>query len=587
MEKVQFSELPISDKVKRAVADMGFEEATAIQTQSIPLILEGNDVIGHSQTGTGKTAAFGIPLIEKIEDAKKGMTQALILCPTRELAIQACEEIRKYAKYKEGIRVVPVYGGQPIDRQIRALRNGAEIVIGTPGRVMDHLRRRTLKLQRLTMIVLDEADEMLNMGFREDIETILKDVPEERQTILFSATMPQAIMNITREYQKDPKLIKVIRRELTVPNIKQYCYECRSGQKIDALGRLLDYNNPSRAFVFCNTKRMVDELVNELQSRGYSAAGLHGDMKQATRTTVMNVFKKGNTDILVATDVAARGIDVDDVEAIFNFDIPQDEEYYIHRIGRTGRAGKSGTAHTLVSGRKQIYALRDIQRYTKTKIEMLPLPSLDDVDEIKNDKMMNKLTEILEEKAFQKYEILVDQLMEKDFTSVEIACAVMQMLSNNSSSEHSQRQSGQAAVSDIKKAVISRVNSNTKKPDRDWAPKRKSASRDTRDNRDNRDNREPRVPREPREQPKGPLTRLILNIGKKDRIGANHIVAAIAGESGIQGKMIHNIEINRNYSFADVPSDKADLVIKAMKDCVINGRPSTTEAVKKRRKANK
>ena len=267
MENILFSNLPISEEVKRAVAEMGFEEATSVQTQSIPLILEGNDVIGHSQTGTGKTAAFGIPIIERITYELRGYTQALILCPTRELAIQACEEMRKFAKYKHSIRIIPIYGGHPMDKQIRTLRGGAEIVIGTPGRIMDHMRRRTLKLQNLTMVVLDEADEMLNMGFREDIETILADVPETRQTILFSATMPPEILRIAEQYQRAPKMVKIVHSELTVPNINQYYYEVPTGRKIDILTRLLDYYNPNRSIIFCNTKRMVDELVSELQFR--------------------------------------------------------------------------------------------------------------------------------------------------------------------------------------------------------------------------------------------------------------------------------------------------------------------------------
>jgi len=382
-DRTKFANLEISNEVKRAVAEMGFEEATYIQSKSIPLIMQGHDVIGHSQTGTGKTAAFGIPIIEKISMSNNtSSTQALILCPTRELAIQGCEELRKFAKYKHGISVVPIYGGQHIDRQINSLKKGATIVIGTPGRIMDHLRRRTLKLENLSMIVLDEADEMLNMGFREDIETILQDVPEVRQTILFSATMPPEIMQITHKYQKDPKIVKIINNELTVPSIRQYYYEVPGDKKIEALARLLDYFNPKRSLVFCNTKRMVDELVDELQFRGYAPDGLHGDMKQQSRDLVMSSFKNGKVDILIATDVAARGIDVDDIDAVFNFDLPQDVEYYIHRIGRTGRAGKAGTSYTFVSGRRQIYALKDIEKHIKTKIDLKSIPSSTEVNEV-------------------------------------------------------------------------------------------------------------------------------------------------------------------------------------------------------------
>lgn len=563
MEKVQFSSLPISEEIKKAVAEMGFEEATAIQTQSIPLILEGNDVIGHSQTGTGKTAAFGIPIIERITHEFKGSTQALVLCPTRELAMQACEEMRKFAKYKHGIRTVPVYGGQPIDRQINTLRGGAEIVIGTPGRVMDHLRRRTLKLQHLSMIILDEADEMLNMGFREDIETILQDVPQTRQTILFSATMPPEIMRITKQYQTNPKIVKIVHQQLIVPNIKQYYYEVPSGKKIETLTRLLDYYDPSRSIIFCNTKRMVDELVSELQFRGYSPDGLHGDMKQQARTTVMNAFKQGKIDILIATDVAARGIDVDDIDAVFNFDIPQDEEYYVHRIGRTARAGKTGTSHTLISGRKQIYELKDIEKYTKSRIQLKAIPSMDEVQEIRNDKLIEKLTEILQNNKLHKYEGIVDKLTEGDFTSVDVACAALQLLSESSKEN------------DITENIIEVKrygNNSSSNPGNRGIGKNSYPARA-------RTSRESGL-----EGSKGPMTRLIISVGKKDRVAANHIVAAIAGESGLPGGVIGSIKVHDNYTFVEVPKDSTDLVLQAMKGCVINGRTSSTEIVKNKKR---
>lgn len=552
MEKIQFSLLPISDEIKKAVSEMGFEEATAIQTQSIPLILDGEDVIGYSQTGTGKTAAFGIPVIERVNMSVRNSTQALILCPTRELAVQACEEFRKFAKYKHGVSILPIYGGQPIDRQIRSLRNGATIVIGTPGRVMDHMRRHTLKLENLSMIVLDEADEMLNMGFREDIETILQDAPEDRQTILFSATMPPEIMKLTKQYQTDPKLVKITHQKLTVPNIEQVYYEVPSARKIDALVRLLDFYNPNRSIVFCNTKRMVDQLVSELQVRGYSPDGLHGDMKQQVRTNVMNAFRSGRSDILVATDVAARGIDVNDVDAVFNFDIPQDEEYYVHRIGRTGRAGKEGTAYTFVSGRRQIYELRNIQRYTKSKIEMRQLPSVNEIEEIRNTKLINEVIEKLKENKFSKYESIVDKLMENDFTSVEIACALLQMMDN---------------TTEIKEIEI--------KPERVDIKKRSRNS-----NKDSNERNQKRASR-PTEKD---MTRLIINVGKKDRVAANHILAAVAGESGLPGKIVGAIDIYDKYTFVDVPTKEAQFIIESMDGCKINGRKSSTEMVKNRKR---
>ena len=347
MQVTQFYEMDLSNAVKQAVADIGFEQATDIQASAIPLILEGRDVIGHSQTGTGKTAAFSIPAIERINCEDRSI-QVLILCPTRELAVQACDEIHKFTKYLPRIRTIPIYGGQRMEIQIAALKTGVHVVVGTPGRVMDHMRRRTLNLNGLKMLVLDEADEMLSMGFRDDIETIIGQTPVNRQTVLFSATMSPEILAITEKYQTSPALIKIAHQQLTVPSIAQYYYEVPAGTKTEALSRLLDVYHPEISMVFCNTKRQVEELVSELQLRGYMADGLHGDMKQQQRNHVMNRFKKRQIDILVATDVAARGIDVDHVEAVFNYDVPQDVEYYVHRIGRTGRAGNSGTAYNPV-----------------------------------------------------------------------------------------------------------------------------------------------------------------------------------------------------------------------------------------------
>ena len=427
MNKKQFSELNLSEEMQKAVEDMGFEEATAIQTAIIPLMLEGRDVIGHSQTGTGKTAAFGIPVIEKIDPNIRNV-QVLILCPTRELAIQSCEEIRKFSKYKTGIKSVAIYGGQPIDRQIQALKQGTQIVIGTPGRVMDHMRRHTLKFNNLMTVVLDEADEMLNMGFREDIETILQKTSEDRQTVLFSATMSKPIMTITKQYQKNPEIINVVHQQLTVSNIEQNYLEIPQGKKLEVLNRLMDIYNPKLSLIFCNTKRQVDELVGQLQLRGYMSDGLHGDMNQPARSRVMDAFKSGKVEILVATDVAARGIDVDNVEVVFNYDIPQDEEYYVHRIGRTGRAGKGGKAFTFVCGRGQLNDLREIQRYTNSKITLMPTPSLDETKEIKQNKFIDKMKKALDSEDLEKYVKIVDRLIDDEYTSVDIATAAIKIL---------------------------------------------------------------------------------------------------------------------------------------------------------------
>jgi len=552
-ERTKFQNLPISNEIKRAVAEMGFEEATYIQSESIPLILEGHDIIGHSQTGTGKTAAFGIPAIEKIAanmSGSAGATRALVLCPTRELAIQACEELRKFAKYKHGISVVPIYGGQHIDRQINSLKKGATIVIGTPGRIMDHLRRKTLKLQNLKMIILDEADEMLNMGFREDIETILQDVPEVRQTILFSATMPPEIMQITHEYQKDPKIVKIAARELTVPSIRQYYYEVPANKKTEALARLLDYYNPKRSLVFCNTKRMVDELVDELQFRGYSPDGLHGDMKQIARDTVMGSFKKGKVDILIATDVAARGIDVDDIDAVFNYDLPQDSEYYIHRIGRTGRAGKSGTSYTFVSGRRQIYALKDIEKHIKTKIEPRTIPTGSEVNEVRSHKLLKNLVTALENGNTRKYEPLIDKMLEMDFTSVQVACAALSLLSEHTSED--------TQLDDlIKQQQIDK----TKK-----SPKAKLQKSTT--------------------LAMPGITSFVLNAGKDDKVTAKNIMYALTGDKGIPAKAIGKIIIHNTHAIIEIVGSYADAALKKMKGYVVNGK-SVSMKLKRTQKKNK
>lgn len=411
METVKFDELQLDERIIRAITEMGFEEASPIQAQAIPVAMEGRDMIGQAQTGTGKTAAFGLPLLQKV-DPKVKKLQAIVLLPTRELAIQVAEEMRRFAKFMHGVKVLPIYGGQDIVKQIRSLKDGTQVIVGTPGRVMDHMRRKTIKADHVLTVVLDEADEMLNMGFLEDMETILSQLPEERQTLMFSATMPQAIAEIARKFQKDPVTVRVIKKELTVPKVTQYYYEVKPKNKVEVMSRLLDMYAPKLSIVFCNTKRQVDDLVQELQGRGYFAEGLHGDLKQVQRDRVMDSFRNGRTDILVATDVAARGIDVGDVEAVFNYDIPQDDEYYVHRIGRTGRAGREGKAFSLVMG-KEVYKLRDIQRYCKTKIIPQAIPSLNDITEIKVEKILDQVQEVLNDTDLTKMvNIIEKKLME-------------------------------------------------------------------------------------------------------------------------------------------------------------------------------
>ena len=368
----------LSAEVARAIDEMGYVEATPIQTASIPPMLEGRDIIGQAQTGTGKTAAFGIPLVEALDPAAPGV-QALVLCPTRELAMQTAGELQKLARFKAGLSVLPVYGGAPIERQIQALRRGVQVVVGTPGRVMDHMNRGTLSFEGLRLAVLDEADEMLDMGFRDDIETILNATPETRQTALFSATMPRPIYVLAQKYLREPVSVSITPKELTVEKIEQYYISVRSFHKTELLSRLLLLGDIKRSLVFVNTKSGVEGVVTELQHRGFSAAGLHGDMRQIERDAIMARFRNGLINVLVATDVAARGLDVDDVEAVFNYDIPGDAEYYVHRIGRTGRAGKTGVAYTFVVGR-EVSRMWDFRRITGAKILCRPAPDASEVE---------------------------------------------------------------------------------------------------------------------------------------------------------------------------------------------------------------
>ena len=513
---MKFEELNIDERILRAIEDMGFEETSPIQTQAIPAVCEGIDVVGQAQTGTGKTAAYTIPMLMKIDPQIK-KPQAIVLCPTRELAVQVAEEIRKLAKYMSDIKVLPVYGGQEIVRQIKSLKTGVQIIVGTPGRVMDHMRRKTVKFDNINMVILDEADEMLDMGFREDMETILTETPQDRQTVMFSATMPKAIMDIARNFQKDARVIKVVRKELTVSNIEQFYYEVRPKNKTEVLCRLIDIYNPRLSVVFCNTKRQVDELISELKGRGYFADGIHGDMKQQQRDRVMDDFRSGNVDILIATDVAARGIDVDDVDMVFNYDIPQDEEYYVHRIGRTGRAGRSGMALSFISG-KEVYKLKDIERYCKTKILAKPVPSLDDVKNTKLDNMFDKIKQTIEEGGLTDMVNLVEEhVNQEEYTSMDMAAALLKMLIGD---------------------TLDRVDE----------------VEDFHFDMDRDDSR---------------MVRLFINIGKKDKIKASNILGAIAGESGMPGKLVGAIDMMDNYTFVDVPAIHAEKVLKAMNDNVL------------------
>lgn len=536
MEKLRFEELSLSKEVRKAIADMGFEEASPIQTKAIPVALEGKDILGQAQTGTGKTAAFGIPVVERV-DSKLKKTQAIVLCPTRELAIQVSEELSKLAKHKRGVYIVPVYGGQPIDRQIRALKKGAQIVIGTPGRVLDHISRKTLLLDNLNMIVLDEADEMLDMGFREDIESVLKGTPEDRQTLLFSATMPKQILEITKTYQKEPVHIKIAHKQLTVPNIEQSYLRVKSENKVEVLSRLLDVYNPKLSMVFCNTKRMVDEVVAHLQARGYFADGLHGDMKQTQRDIVMDKFRKGTIEILVATDVAARGIDVEDIEAVFNYDFPQDDEYYVHRIGRTGRAGRTGKSFTFVYGR-DIHKLRDLEKYTKSPMKEETVPKLEDVEGTKVKAFFETLKQEAGSQDLEKYESWIKEMTDQGQDLIRVAAALLRLQVNLDLNEEI-----------IQEPERQKGGRGKKAP----AGNQRGAATTGRNTRG------------------GKMARLFMNIGRKQNIQVSDIVGAIAGEAGLEGKKIGTVDMYEKFTFVEVPEKDAPKVIDALKNRKIKG----------------
>ena len=517
---MRFEELNLSTPLLEAVAQLDFTEMTEIQEKAIPLLLEGRDVIGKSNTGTGKTAAFSIPILEQmgqLPQEERRSVCALILCPTRELAMQACDEIRKFARFQKQVKPVAVYGGASMERQIYQLKNGANLVVGTPGRVLDHLRRRTLKLDNLKTIVLDEADEMLNMGFREDIESVLAQIPEERQTVLFSATMPPAIL-----YQKEPVLVQIQSAHRTVDAIAQFSVSVPMGRKTDALQLLLLSKQPKSAMIFCNTKKMVDELTEALCLRGFSAAGLHGDMKQLQRTQVMNGFKSGRSTILIATDVAARGIDVKGVDAVFNYDLPQDHEYYIHRIGRTGRAGKTGAAYNILSGRKQEMEMREISRYTKADITEIPVPTSKELRSAAVAETRAKLLELAAAPASEEALTVAQELLAQTGSPEQLLAALIQQQLDDATKN--------LPAFDVPKPIRKGKRAGAK------------------------------------------TVRVHINAGRKDRMAPNFILGALVEATGMAGNEFGKIDIHDQYTTVEVPETETDFVIDSMQNEKINGK---------------
>ncbi|MBA3469240.1 MAG: DEAD/DEAH box helicase [Herpetosiphonaceae bacterium] len=551
-----FAELGLSELTLKAITELGYEEPTPIQSQSIGLMMANNDIIAQAQTGTGKTAAFALPIIERIDPSAEGV-QALILTPTRELAVQVSDAISSYGKY-HNVRALPVYGGQPIDRQLRALKRGVHIVIGTPGRLMDHMERGTLDLSKLRTIVLDEADEMLNMGFIDDIEFILQKAPPERQTALYSATMPNEIVRLSRKYLRDPKLVKIEAEQMTVPLIRQTYYEVGGRDKIEALTRILDIEMPTSAIIFCRTKAMVDELGEKLLARGYGAELLHGDLSQAMRDRVMKRFREEQVELLVASDVASRGLDIDHVSHVINFDVPLDPEAYVHRIGRTGRAGRSGVAITLVTPRER-RMLKTIERLTSSPVQRMRLPTIADVVARRREAFKDTLREMIAEHTDQggleQYLVLAEELGE-EYSPTELAAAAFKLL---------------LSEPDLNAADPL----SAPEPEPDFSQRGRDDRRDRGRGRDSNYGRDgapaPRREQRGRSFREDGMTRLFVDIGREQGVRPADIVGAIANESGLPGRAIGAIDIFDNFSFVDVPDDAATRVLAALGRTQIRG----------------
>lgn len=514
---MKFDELNLSKEILKGLQEIGFTEPTDVQAETIPLIQEGKDVIGHSKTGTGKTAAFGLPAIEKV-DPSDSSVQVLVMCPTRELAMQVCDEIRKFSRFIRGFRTVAVYGGQSIERQIAALEKGAQFVVGTPGRIIDHLNRKTLVLDNVKTVILDEADEMLDMGFRDDMEAILKRTPRERQTLLFSATMSPDILKLTKRYQKNPEHIKIATEEKTVSEITQLCYPVPKNRKNDVLYMILKEWSEGLVIIFCNTKKQVDDLTDSLKELGVHAEGIHGDMKQAERSYVLTAFKTGKIKILVATDVAARGIDVDGVDVVINYDIPQDLDFYVHRIGRTGRAGKSGYSYTFAEGRDEMFRIREIEKFTKARIQKMQMPDEETLALATMERTVNEVLEVLKSDSHRpEFDKMVEFLHDEGYSYEQICLALAQRL------------------------ILPQMG---KKKERKANAK---------------------------------MTTLVFNIGSAMEINAGHIVAAIARNGGLPGEVIGRIYVSENEIKAQIPTLFAADVLPKLENLRIRGKRVTVK----------
>ncbi|MDD2495172.1 MAG: DEAD/DEAH box helicase [Tissierellia bacterium] len=530
----------LNENIQRALDDMGFEEATQIQKEAIPVILEGRDIIGQSNTGTGKTAAFGIPILEKIDKDLK-LPQAIVLLPTRELAVQVANEFRKIGKYLEGIKTVSVYGGADIRDQITRLKSGAQIIVGTPGRVIDLIDRRVIKLEELKITVLDEADEMLKMGFREDIELILSKVDHVTQTLLFSATIPDGISKIIKTFQKNPVTVKVMREGITAKEVKQSYFLVKHSDKLEALTRIIDTYTPKLTLIFCNTKKGVDDLYDQLIEKGYNCDKIHGDIRQSQRIDTLNKFNNGVIDVLIATDVAARGLDIKEVEAVINYEVPSKEDYYVHRIGRTGRAGREGSSFTLASA-KEIKKIENIERYTKKSIRKRAVPTVDKVNEVKQDKFIRNIVDVIEKGDLGENRNLASSLLEKGYEAETVIAAMIKKLVTFDHSE-------ERDLNDI-------------------IPERKARQKGTSRNI-------------------GDSIRFHVNLGKNQGIRPGDILGAVAGECDIPGTDIGEIEILDNFSFFNAAEEHLDAILYRMEGAQIKGKDVVVEVSRDKKRKSK
>ena len=580
MEKRLFSELGLSPEILKAVDKMGFEEASPIQTAVIPTIMAGRDVIGQSSTGSGKTAAFAIPAIEKV-DPKLRKVQVLILCPTRELAVQVAEEAAKLAIFKKGVQAVPVYGGQSYERQFRALAAGAQVVIGTPGRVMDHMERGTLKLEALKFVVLDEADRMLDMGFREDIEKILSGVPKERQLLFFSATIPPAIKSLITRNANNPAWIKVESVAQNAPQVDQIYFEVDRRSKIEALTRLIDVHDFRFGIIFCSTKVMVDDLDEHLHARGYAVDRLHGDISQMQRDRVMEKFRRRGFEFLIATDVAARGLDVEDLEVVFNFDLPNDAEDYTHRIGRTGRAGKSGRAFTFVSGR-ELYKLQSMVRYAKLNIRRERLPSIDEVEEARTSVFFERIRSTLDAKEFKPHDRMIDRLLDQGYASTDICSALIHLLQSATGGAAAKPAPAKAAPVKLASARAPEAAERTVAAAPEWAEKKfspkverivpRSAANPSDDFEDGEQpDRKSKNERPARTGVEAGMTTLFLNVGRKQLITPADVVGKIAGVTRLPANVVGAIDIHQRHLLVDVKEEHALAIVQKLGGVRVKG----------------